>query len=183
MKKANESIISAGFGGQGVIVLGKFLANCGMYEGYNVTWLPSYGVEVRGGTAYSSVRISSSRVGSPVIENPNAAIIMNQPSLEKFEGLVEKDGLLILNVSLAHKGPKRRDIRIIKAPLTDMALGIGNMKVANIVAAGIYAAVKGILFKKTLLAVIETMSLGNKKLLEENVRAIELGMEFGYKYV
>ena len=158
MKDIMESIICAGFGGQGVMVLGRFLANAGMAEGHNVTWLPSYGVEVRGGTAHSSVYISSGLIASPVVANPNAALIMNGPSLYKFEDRLQKGGLLILNTSMAGRSPKRKDLDTVEYPLTDEAIKIGNIKVANMIAAGIYAGKKKLFAKDVLMSTVEQMA-------------------------
>lgn len=175
--KINETIICAGFGGQGIMVLGKFLANAAMKEGFNVTWLPSYGAEVRGGTAHSDIRISSSFIGSPMVSDPDVAIIMNEPSQGKFEDKVKKGGLLILNSSLSSRRVSRNDIRVINIPLTDEAIKLGNIKVANIIAAGVYAKARKIFDKKTLVETIEIMAGGKKELADINMKAIEKGME------
>lgn len=178
MAGINESIICAGFGGQGVMVIGKFLANAGMAQGLNVTWLPSYGVEVRGGTAHSSVRMSSGLIASPMVASPSAAIIMNGPSLDKFENRLASGGLLILNTSMSGRGPKRDDIEVVAGPLTDEAIKLGNVKVANMIAAGIYAAKKKIFTKETLLSVIEKMAGKIKEIVPINIKALERGMEW-----
>ncbi|MBU0571701.1 MAG: 2-oxoacid:acceptor oxidoreductase family protein [Candidatus Omnitrophica bacterium] len=179
MDKVNESIISAGFGGQGVMVLGKFFAIAGMLHEFKVTWLPSYGAEVRGGTAHSYVRISSNTIANPAVFNPDTAIVMNAPSLDKFEKRVKSGGLLILNSSMAVGKPKRNDIKIIEAPLTDEAIKIGNVKIANIITAGIYASRKRIFEKDILKNVIKTMLRTREELVSVNLRALELGMEIG----
>ncbi|KJJ84257.1 2-oxoglutarate ferredoxin oxidoreductase subunit gamma [Candidatus Omnitrophus magneticus] len=179
----NDSIICAGFGGQGVMILGKFLANAGIKENLNVTWLPSYGIEVRGGTAYSSIRINSDHIATPVVNFPNTAIIMNEPSLIKFEEKIEPRGFLILNSSMNKAAVKRKDINVLSIFLTDEALELGNIKVANMIAAGIYAAIRKMFKKDTLLKVIEEMAGGHEELTLINIKAIERGMEIGEEYI
>lgn len=173
----SEEIICAGFGGQGIMVLGKVLAIAAMEKGYNVTWLPSYGAEVRGGTAYSMVKIDSGEIASPVVTDADTAFIMNGPSFDKFEGRIKKGGLLILNTSLAGRAPKRKGLRVTGTDLTDEAIKLGNVKVANMIAAGIYVAKKKILDKKLLFRTIEKMAAGNQKLVSVNKKALERGIE------
>ena len=177
MKNINESIISAGFGGQGIMVLGKVIANCAMESGLNITYLPSYGAEVRGGTAHSIVRISTGTVGSPYVDRPNTAIIMNNPSLAKFESRISDGGLLIINTSLVTDKPVRKDVDIVAASLTDEAVKIGNVKVANVIAAGIFFEKKDIFDKGVIRKVIELMARGREELIPINMKAIERGAE------
>jgi len=179
MTKINESIISAGFGGQGVMVLGRFFATAGMDSGLEVTWLPSYGAEVRGGTAHSFVRMSSSHIANPVVLLADSAVIMNEPSLDKFEHRIKPGGLLILNSSMSSRSVRRDDIDAVEVPLTEEAISLGNVRVANIIAAGVYTGKKGI-FKRALLeSVIEKMLGGRKDLISINIKALERGMEIG----
>ena len=175
MQNVNEAIISAGFGGQGVILLGKVLANAGMEQGFHVTWLPSYGAEVRGGTAYSMTKISSEAVATPVVASATGAIIMNEPSLSKFESRIVPGGLLILNTSLASHEVKRKDLDVIAVPLTEEAIKLGNVRVANMIAASIYATKKGIITKETLVNTIKKMAGGRKELIDINIKAVEKG--------
>ena len=179
MGKVNESILCAGFGGQGIMVLGKVLANAGMAAGYNVTWLPAYGAEVRGGTAYSMVKISSEPIGSPVVFPAETAVIMNEPSLDRFESEVAAGGLIILNTSMTDRPVKRRDIEVAGCPLTEEAMAIGTKKVANIIAAGVFMARKGIISREIMVNVIEEIAGGKKELVEVNIRALDRGMELG----
>ncbi|HNX90857.1 MAG TPA: 2-oxoacid:acceptor oxidoreductase family protein [Candidatus Omnitrophota bacterium] len=181
MKKIDESVICAGFGGQGVMVLGKYIANVGMERGLNVTWLPAYGIEVRGGTAHSMVRISSSKIGSPIPEKPTVAIIMNTQSLQKFEGVVKEDGLIILNSSMCDKSSDRKDIDIVSAPLTEDAIKLGNVRVANMIAAGIFAARRGVFSREDMIKVIEQMAGYKKEIVQINIKAVEIGMMIGAK--
>ena len=181
MKNIKESIICAGFGGQGIMVLGKVIANCAMESGLNVTYLPAYGAEVRGGTAHSMVRISSENIGSPYVAHTETAIVLNNPSLAKFESRIDPGGLLILNTSMVTDSPTRKDIEVVAAPLTDVAMEIGNVKVANVIAAGIFFAKKDIFDKSVIQKVIELMAKGREKLIPINMKAIEKGAEIANK--
>ena len=177
MNKVNEEIICAGFGGQGIMVLGKLLATCGMEKGYNATWMPSYGAEVRGGTAHSMVKIGLEKIASPIVADADTAFIMSEPSFDKFENRIKKKGLLILNTSIIKRPPKRKDLNIIKARLTDEAIALGNVRVANMVAIGIYIAKKKLFDKKTLFSVIEKMAAARKDIIPINKKAVEKGIE------
>ncbi|MDP8299460.1 MAG: 2-oxoacid:acceptor oxidoreductase family protein [Candidatus Tantalella remota] len=179
MNAINETIICAGFGGQGIMVMGKVLANAGMKKGLHVTWMPSYGAEVRGGTAHSAVRISTDPVGSPMVPVAGVAIIMNGPSLTKFVDRIDPGGLLILNTSMAEGKVERGDIEVVEAPLTEEAIKMVNVRVANMVAIGIYVARRGILAKDDFMGVIEEMAKGRAELIPINVKALERGIEIG----
>ncbi len=181
MKKRDESIICAGFGGQGIMLLGKVLAHAGMLEGYNVTWLPAYGAEVRGGTAYSMVKISDSPIASPLVKLADTGIIMNGPSLDKFEMSINSGGLLLLNSSIVERDTKRTDVCSLKVPLTDEAIKVGNARVANIIAAAIISAVKGTFSREALVKVIEMLGAGYEDLIKINLAAVEKGIEIGNK--
>lgn len=135
-----HEIIIAGFGGQGVLVMGQLLAYAGMMDNKQVSWYPSYGPEQRGGTCNCSVVISESEVGSPIVSQPSAAIIMNLPSLERFEPDIRPGGLLILNSSLISKTPKRKDIRVIAVPANKIAEQLGNARVSNMALLGAFVA-------------------------------------------
>ena len=122
-----ERIIIAGAGGQGIMLLGKILAQAAMRQDKFVTWLPSYGAEVRGGTAHCMVIISNTEIGSPYIDKADALIIMNQPSLERFKAKLKNKGLLIVNSSLAGR-VNYQNMRISQFPFTDIAIKLGNIK-------------------------------------------------------
>jgi len=169
-----EQIICAGFGGQGILLLGKLLAFCAMREDKFNTWMPSYGAEVRGGTAYSMTIISDEPIASPVFISPDTSIIMNEPSFRKFKDRVKKGGLLIVNSSLVKKVPKLKKVDIIKLPFTDIAASLGNVKVANMVALGAYAKKTKVVSVKTVLKAIEQF-VKDKKLLVLNKLAILKG--------
>lgn len=135
----NEKIICAGFGGQGVMSLGQLLTYAGMVEGKEVSWLPSYGPEMRGGTANCSVIISEKMIGSPVItDDATAAIVMNLPSLDKFESNLVKDGLVLINSSLISKKATRDDVKAYYIPANEIANELGNSRAANMVMLGSY---------------------------------------------
>ncbi len=172
----HEEIIIAGFGGQGVMVMGRLLAYIGMLENKNVSWFPSYGPEMRGGTANCTVIISSDPIGSPVTSTPTTAIVMNRPSLDKFEPMVKKGGYLFINSSLINKKAERKDINIYEVPANEIAEEIGNPKVANMVMIGAYIGVTGIFSKeKTIEAMKSNLRKAGEEILRLNEEAIERG--------
>ena len=172
--------IVAGFGGQGVLVIGNLLANAAMIEGKHVTYLPVYGVEMRGGTANCTVVISSHQIGSPVVGKPHAAIAMNLPSLIKYEPLILPNGLLFINSSLiASKEIYRKDIENLSIPVNEIAIDHGYPKLANMVALGAFS-------QKTQLVRMTSLYESLEKVLDEryshlipsNIKAIETGAKF-----
>lgn len=174
-----ERIIIAGSGGQGVMLLGKVLAQTAMLEGKQVTWFPAYGPEVRGGTSHCMVTISNSEIGSPYITRADTLIILNYPSLEKFKGRLKRKGLLILNSSLA-RTDVQAGIQVLQFPFTDIAVKLGNIKVANMVALGCFATVKKVIKVENILKVFKAMApAGNLKILEVNQRALAEGLKIG----
>jgi len=170
------NIISAGFGGQGILFLGKMLAIAGMKEGKEVSWIPSYGPEMRGGTANCSVVISDKKIGAPTVSNPNLLIALNRQSLEKFEKTMEKDGILLYNKSLIEIDPSRSDIRSTAVNMTDIANEIGNVKLSNVVALGALLAIEKVVKKDTVIGCLKDMLTGKKEaLLNPNLEALEAG--------
>ncbi|HYX28919.1 MAG TPA: 2-oxoacid:acceptor oxidoreductase family protein [Pyrinomonadaceae bacterium] len=167
----------AGFGGQGLLFLGRLLAETGMREGLHVSWLPSYGPEMRGGTANCHVNISQSEIGSPLVSIPTVLIAMNNPSLDKFETEVDPNGLIIYDSSLIDHAPARTDIETLAIPATEMADKIGSGKSANMVALGALIGKTNLVDKN---AVVEAMRAMTKKaeLVDINVKAIDAGYEF-----
>jgi 2-oxoglutarate ferredoxin oxidoreductase subunit gamma len=172
--------IVAGFGGQGVLVIGNLLANAAMIEGKYVTYLPVYGVEMRGGPANCTVVISSHQIGSPVVGKPHAAIAMNLPSLIKYGPLILPNGLLFINSSLiAPKEIYRKDIENLSIPVNEIAIDHGNPKLANMVALGAFN-------QKTQLVQMTSLYESLEKVLDEryghlipsNIKAIEIGAKF-----
>jgi 2-oxoglutarate ferredoxin oxidoreductase subunit gamma len=175
-----ESIIIAGSGGQGVMLLGKVLAQAAMLEGKQVTWFPAYGPEVRGGTSHCMVTISDREIGSPYITEADTLIILNAPSLKRFKGMIKNKGLLILNSSLAKMNPDAEKM-ILQFPFTDIAIKLGNIKVANMVALGCFAAAKKIIKVKNILKVFKSIApAGNFKILEVNQRALKEGQRLSH---
>ena len=138
----HEEIVISGFGGQGVMFMGKFIAYIAMKEGYHLTYMPSYGAEVRGGTANCTVIISKEEIPSPLSSSPSTIVVMNKPSLDKFCPRLKKEGLLILNSSLIDKEPNRSDIEVIKLPANKLAEDAGNIRSANMVMLGCYLALR-----------------------------------------
>lgn len=179
-KRFDYRLIVAGFGGQGVLVIGNLLAHAAMIEGKHVTYLPVYGVEMRGGTANCMVVISSHPIGSPVVGRPHAAIMMNLPSLTKYEPMLLPQGLLFINSTLIDpKERLRKDIEIFSIPVNEIAIQNGNPKLANMIALGAFN-------EKTKLVQMESLYESLKKVLDEryhhlipsNIRAIEIGAKF-----
>jgi len=172
-----HGLIIAGFGGQGVMLMGQVLAEAGMIEGKHVTWLPSYGPEMRGGTANCTVVISDEPVASPVIDIPTEVVVMNIPSLLKFEPYLKERGFLFMNVSVIDREPKRKDIEVIKVPANDIADKLGNLKVANMVMLGAYIAITDVVDKETVFEALKRKLKGKKAdLLDINRKAILEGM-------
>ena len=167
----------AGFGGQGLLFLGRLLAEAGMRQNLHVSWLPSYGPEMRGGTANCHVNISTTEIGSPLVSAPTVLIAMNKPSLEKFENEVISGGLIIYDSSLIDHPPTRSDVEVIALPATEMADQIGNGKSANMVALGALLGKTNMLDKDAVLDVVKAMTK-KAALLDLNNRAVEAGFEF-----
>jgi len=173
-----DEIIIAGFGGQGVLLMGRLIAYTGMLEGRHVAWIPSYGPEMRGGTANCTVIVSSEEIASPVITNPMTLIAMNKQSLDKFELQVEKGGTIIMNESLISQDVKRDDVKVFKVPANEIANKLGNLRVANMVALGTYVASSKSIRMETIFQALEK-SLGKKaeKIFESNKEALNRGAE------
>lgn len=176
----NPEIKVAGFGGQGILLLGAALAQAGMLIDYHVSWLPSYGPEMRGGTANCHVNIRDIEVGSPVVSNPTVLIAMNRPSLEKFEADVITGGLIIYDTSLIEIEPTRTDVEILRLPATEIADKLGNTRTANMVTLAAYAAYTGVFSIETLYETLKS-AIKNKRLIDINVKAVNAGYEFGLK--
>jgi 2-oxoglutarate ferredoxin oxidoreductase subunit gamma len=173
-----EEVIIAGFGGQGVMLMGRLLAYAGMLEGKNVAWMPSYGPEMRGGTANCTVIISSEEIASPVVPYPKSIIVMNKPSLDKFEANVQKGGLIILNESLIDQKVNRDDVAIVRVPANDIANKLGNLRVANMVALGTYVKKSGVVKLKNIFKALEkVLAERNQKLIDLNKKALKQGEE------
>ena len=176
-------MICAGFGGQGVLTIGKFIAQSGMKEGKNVSWLPSYGPEMRGGTANVSAVVSDEPIASPIVSYPDILVALNQPSLDKFGPSVRKNGIIIMTANACPHGCKRDDVQIVAAPMSDIALEIGNIMVLNMLAIGIVIGKTGVIKYETMEEDLNSfLKAKNPDLLEQNLSAIKRGMEIGQQH-
>jgi 2-oxoglutarate ferredoxin oxidoreductase subunit gamma len=173
-------VIIAGFGGQGILLVGNILASAAMEEGKHVAYVPTYGVEMRGGTANCTVVISHREIGSPVIGNPLSAIIMNSPSLIKFEGRLKPGGLLLLNSSLVDShNVSRKDVELVPIPLNEIASQLGNTKLANMVALGAYVEKTRIIKEASIPhALTNVVDQRHHHMIPSNLEAIERGRNF-----
>ncbi len=174
----NPRIKIAGFGGQGVLLLGQLLAQSAMLSDFFSAWLPSYGPEMRGGTANCHVIVSDRRIGSPLVDESDILIAMNLPSLDKFENKVRTNGVILLNSSLIERKVQLRNIEAVYVPATELADELGEPKVANVVMLGAYIGFTNLLSVVSVLAAIETV-LKRKELLEINKQALFRGLEVG----
>ncbi len=171
-----EEIIIAGFGGQGVMSMGQLLAYAGMLEGKGVSWLPSYGPEQRGGTANCAVVISDEPVGSPLVTMPSTAIVLNNPSFDKFEPKVRPGGLLIIDSSLVVRISDRKDLKIIELNATDMANDLGNARVANMILLGAFLEQTKIVTEDSVIESLKkVLSEDKHHLLDINKQALKKG--------
>lgn len=170
-----DRIIIAGFGGQGVLSLGQFIAYAAMYEGKEVSWLPSYGPEMRGGTANCSVCVDDKQIASPIIGNPDTLIAMNKPSLDKFIDKVRSGGTIIINSSLIEDKVERTDVNVVYVDANALALQAGNAKTANIVVFGAYVKLTGTLEKENAINTISKIFAKKPKVIPANIAAFELG--------
>jgi 2-oxoglutarate ferredoxin oxidoreductase subunit gamma len=174
-----KAIIS-GSGGQGVLSMGSTLATAAMLEGQFVTYLPSYGVEVRGGTANCAVAVSDEEIASPVASSPEVVIAMNQPSFVRFQGALQSGGLLCANSSLVHTESARSDIEILAVPTSELAEELGSIKVANMIMLGALVRASSMISYDAMLEnLAEILGKGRAKLLELNKRALAVGHDFG----
>lgn len=173
-------IIMAGFGGQGVMLMGKMLAESGMQDGKEVSWLPSYGPEMRGGTANCTVVVSDRPVGSPIVKAPRDVVAMNLPSLDKFESIMRPDGILVINESLIERPAKREDVKVVRVKANDIALACGSPRSANMVALGAYIGATEIVNPDHVIAQIEAKFAKKKpEVAKVNVDAFKKGLEVG----
>ena len=173
-----KAIIS-GSGGQGVLSMGSTLATVAMLEGKYVTYLPSYGVEVRGGTANCAVAVSDEEIASPVASSPEVVIAMNQPSFVRFQGALQSGGLLCANSSLVHTESARSDIEIIAVPTSELAGELGSMKVANMIMLGALVRASSMISYDAMVEnLAEILGKGRAKLLDLNKRALAVGHDY-----
>jgi 2-oxoglutarate ferredoxin oxidoreductase subunit gamma len=170
---ATHKLIIAGFGGQGVMLIGQMIAYAAMLEGKEVTWMPSYGPEMRGGTANCTVIVSDRKINSPIVSEATSVIVMNLPSLVRFENMVVPGGKLFVNRSLIKEKPKRDDIDVYYIDANEIAAGLHNDKVANMVILGAVVSVTGVVELESIIKVMDKIFIGNKsKLILLNKQAL-----------
>jgi len=178
----HEEVIVSGFGGQGALFAGQLLTYAGLAEGRMVSWIPSYGPEMRGGTAHCTVIISDEPIGSPIIHNPTSCMVLNPASMEKYEPLVKPGGVLAVNTSLIRTRSQRRDITIIEVPANDLANEIGSVKISNIVLLGALLAINPIVDMESVKqALDEHIPEHRRHIIEPNKRALERGAAMALK--
>ncbi|GHU79924.1 2-oxoglutarate ferredoxin oxidoreductase subunit gamma [Clostridia bacterium] len=173
-----KRILIAGFGGQGVLLMGQLLSKAGMHENLEVCWMPSYGPEMRGGEANCGVVLADEPIGSPLVTEPDVAILMNRPSMDKFEPTVAAGGTILYNSSLIDREPERKDVKVFAVPVNDIAVKIGNARTANMVMLGAFNALTNLLPMESLLdALRETLGAGKDHLIPINQQAMAAGAE------
>jgi 2-oxoglutarate ferredoxin oxidoreductase subunit gamma len=173
-----EEFLFSGFGGQGIMFVGQLLAYAAMNEGFHVTWIPSYGPEMRGGTAHCFVVIADKPIGSPVVRHPKVAVVFNIPSFEKYDALVAPGGLISRNSSLIPASSRRTDTTELAVPASGLAEELGNMRLANVVMLGAVLAARPILPIKALeQALDEHIPAHRRDLLQMNIDAIHKGAD------
>jgi len=172
-----SEVMFAGFGGQGILLSAKILAHAAMEEGREVAWVPSYGPEMRGGTAYCTVVVSDRLIGSPIIRNPMHLIAMNRPSLEKFAPQVKPGGVILVNSSLISIDSNRKDVDEVRVPVNEIAIKIGSVRSANIVALSAFVTRSKLVELDTLRACVKTEFAKKKKLIPLNMMAVDEGQK------
>ncbi|HWR09513.1 2-oxoacid:acceptor oxidoreductase family protein [Sporomusa sp.] len=173
-----HEIIMAGFGGQGVMLMGQLLTYAGMIDNKQVSWIPSYGPEMRGGTANCSVIISGEPIGAPIVSEPNLVIAMNLPSLDKFEPQLQSGGILIINSSLIERGADRTDVTAYQVPANEIAAEIGNTKTANMVMLGAIIGAAEVVTTDAVLKAFAKMFAKKPELVAINEIAIRRGIKY-----
>jgi 2-oxoglutarate ferredoxin oxidoreductase subunit gamma len=172
-------IFIAGFGGQGVLFAGQLLSYAALGEGKETTWIPSYGPEMRGGTANCTVVISDDEIGSPMVRNPQAVVAMNLPSMEKYEGSLKPGGVLVLNSSIIDRHPSRTDIRVVEIPANEIAEGLGDKRMTNMVLlGGLLANLPVLPLSAIEKALADHLPARHQKLLPTNSAALRKGASF-----
>ncbi len=175
----NKQILIAGFGGQGILFSGKFLAYEGLIDGKEVSWLPSYGPEMRGGTANCSIILSDTKIGSPIVDKPDVLIAMNAPSLDKYEDAVTVNGEIYVESSLIEKRVERTDVKAHYIPATKLAAENGLTGLANIIMIGLMIKNSGIIpYENVEMAMKKVVSAKKPELFELNMKAINIGYNY-----
>lgn len=170
----------SGFGGQGVLMMGHVLATSAMRDGMNVTYLPTYGAEVRGGTANCTVVVSDEEIFSPVASTLDYAVIMNKPSLVKYEGMIKQGGVIFLNSNLVEGTPSRDDVDVVKVPANDIAKELGSDRTINMIMLGALVGKTGITTQDSILSgLAEIIKTKNASMMELNRKGMDRGVEYG----
>jgi 2-oxoglutarate ferredoxin oxidoreductase subunit gamma len=171
-----QEIIISGFGGQGTLFAGQLLAYAAMDSGHHVTWIPSYGPEMRGGKARCTVIVADEEIGSPLVRRPSAAVVLNIPSMEAFEPALKPGGVLVVNSSLVPQKSERTDIRAFYAPASDMAIELGNVRMANVICLGALVKATGVVSLEAVEQALEDhLPERHRKLLGLNKEALRQG--------
>ncbi|MDF2636084.1 MAG: pyruvate/ketoisovalerate oxidoreductase, gamma subunit [Pelosinus sp.] len=173
-----EEIIMSGFGGQGIMLMGQLITYAGMLENKEVSWIPSYGPEMRGGTANCSIIISDDPIGTPIVSEPTAVVAMNSPSVEKFEPSIQSGGVLVINSSLVEHVITRADIRVYQIPANNIAGELGNSRVANMVILGALVTAIGTVQTKSVMTAFAKTFVKKPALLSINEQAILRGAQY-----
>ncbi len=177
-----QEIIVSGFGGQGTLFAGQLLAYAAMDNGYHVTWIPSYGPEMRGGKARCTVIVADEEIGSPLVRRPSAAIVLNIPSMEAFEPAIKPGGVLVVNSSLIPQKSARDDIHIIYIPATEMAIELGNVRLANVICLAALVRATGVVPLEAVAQALEDhLPKRHRKLLGLNKEAMQKGAALAEK--
>ena len=172
-------VMFAGFGGQGIMLIGQMLAYAGMNEGKNVVWLPSYGPEMRGGTAYCTVVVADRAIGSPIIDHPTTIAVLNRPSLEKFESKVKTDGLLLINTSLIDIRSDREDIQKVHIAANEIAMECGTGKAANMAVLGAYVGFTKAVQMESLEPLVHKQFAKKPQFIDVNLEVLKRGWALG----
>lgn len=174
-----EEFVFSGFGGQGVMFVGQLLAYAGMDAGLEVTWIPSYGPEMRGGTAHCFVVLADKPIGSPLVSNPKVAVVFNNPSFDKYKEIVAEGGLMVVNSSLVQRKNTRKGITVLNIPATAIADQLGNTRMTNIVLLGALLAKRPVIAMDVLRASLaDHIPPHRKNMLDANYQALQRGAEF-----
>ncbi|HKK91735.1 MAG TPA: 2-oxoacid:acceptor oxidoreductase family protein [Desulfobacteraceae bacterium] len=176
-----KEVMFAGFGGQGILLSAKLLAHAAMKQGLEVAWVPSYGPEMRGGTAYCTVVVGDKRIGSPIIKTPSHLVAMNRPSLEKFAPDVQPNGVVLINSSLIPVQSGRDDVVELIVPANEAAIELGSVKCANIVAVSAFAAKSKMVDIDLLRESVKEQFASKAKLIPLNMKAFDKGLEIAEK--
>lgn len=177
--ESEKQVLFAGFGGQGVLSMGQFLTHAALSTGKHVSWVPSYGAEMRGGTANCLVTIADEEISSPLTENPMMAVILNRPSLDKFEPKIQANGTLVINTSLVDRKPVRPDLQVLELPMNRLAEEIGNPRGANMILLGAYLQKTGVVEVEKALEHFEVIFKGKPAgVINKNREAFMAGVEY-----